>query len=261
MATSTTYDNPASVLPPYELVIMPAVQKLGEKMIADAGEEDPQPSEPLAYYGEWFMEDLSEAGYSETRPNDRLSYRAFGNLLRVNPADLTRIKKLLRSRHKTYHDFAVCLTIMQSLRLIEDVAPALTLLAPGSAAKSKGPFYPGRSELNLLQCLGSAGNRQAKKQVTYNDAVRSQIETVLKLSGKKSSRSGTVKDSAAVNLGGAVRVPEQDLVEVASLLKEAGCADDQLKVMVARVVLYALRVTPRFAGALKLTQPGSISPA
>ena len=86
MVRRNSSKNSQPALKPAELSILPTVKAMGRKMIKDGGNEDDRGADPLEYYGTWFMEDMSEAGYSETSEEDRTSCCAFTNLLRIKAA-------------------------------------------------------------------------------------------------------------------------------------------------------------------------------
>lgn len=228
-------------LPVTEIAIMAAIEAIAKEQIADIGEE--VESTALDWYGESYMESLSEAGYTETRPNDRLSIRAFARLVRVQPAELGQLKDLLGFRRgSVYRDFAVCDNVLTALGRNAELAPALALLNPGET-KSEGPFYPDATTFDIAEVL--------RARPDHAEYLKAQIEA-----HKNAATTLTDVDNAVLKLAGAFNV--SGLTRTAKDLATAGATNDQaLKVTLAYVVLDTLRTTPRFAAGLRSAQPSA----
>lgn len=228
-------------LPTTEIAIMPAIEELAAENIANTGEES---DNPLEKYGKDYMESLSEAGYTETRPDDRLSVRAFARLVRVNQNDLGQLKGLLGFRRgSVYHDFAISDNILTALGRNAELAPALALLNPGDA-KSEGPFYPDATSFDIAEVL--------RARADHIEYLKAQIET-----HKNAATTLSDVDNAVVKLAGAFSV--SGLTRTTKDLATAGATaqinDQVIKVTLAYVVLETLRTQPRFAAGLRSAQP------
>jgi hypothetical protein len=245
----------SALLPAVELPLKAGVEQLGREMMAQGDGEDAD-TDPIEYYGEWYMEDLSEAGYSETRPDDRLSLRAFGHLLRAKPDDLKWLRDLLGYGGDVYCDFAVCDTAIGVLARNADVAPVLSFIAPPDEAKAKGPFYPTQQELDLAEAVEAAASLDCKgTKLTGEQAVGRYLERMVELHGQVSGNPSVV-DEAAVKLAGMIRITEDSLASVADALKSAGALPgNSLTVTLAYVVLDSLRASPRLTYGLERAQP------
>lgn len=217
-----------SVLAAQALPIMAGIEAIANEMRESYG--DDAEGSLLDFYGEAYMENLSEAGYSETRPNDRLSIRAFAHIIRVKPEDMKVLKDTLGFDGKEYRDFAVSDNIITALGRNADLAPALKLLAPAEDEKSQGPFYPTRTKFDVAAALKSRAGYigEVKKIVGKDEAV----------------------DAAAVKLAGIFKVTEVD--KVARQLKNVGVTGEAA---VAHAVLIALRNDRRLVAGLRGCQP------
>jgi len=80
-----------TILPGFALPLQAALEAMATEAINDTGAETD--ANPLEFYGEFYMENLSEAGYTETRPDDRLSIRTFAHLVNAKADDLIVLKK------------------------------------------------------------------------------------------------------------------------------------------------------------------------
>lgn len=210
--------------------LLSGVAALGRKMIEDRGEEG-ETYDPLECYGEWFMEDTSEAGYSEARADGRLSCRALTSIIRVDPDDLKKVKRLLGYQRNVYHDFALSQTVVNALSQWSDVAPAMHLILPSKRTPVRGPFHPKRRELRL----------NLSSNWSYHCLIV----------GK---RSPEVR-AASIKLAGLFRVNQADLNAVAATLLAHGASASALEGMLADVVLESVRTSPRFAVGLNWAQP------
>ncbi len=222
-----------TILPGFELPLKAALEAMANEAIDDTGEETD--ANPLEFYGEFYMENLSEAGYTETRPDDRLSIRTFAHLVRVKADDLIVLKNTLGFRPgSVYHDFAVSDNIISALSRNADVAPALHLLAPAEDAKSVGPFYPNRRTFDAHKALKAQGN--------YAERLKSVALQV----------GNSVVDNAAVQLAGTFNFT--NLSKLAADLSAAGVQSESLPVAVAHAALGALRSDTRLTAGLRSAQ-------
>lgn len=223
------------ILTSVQLPIMAALEAIAKETIGNNGGEEENEGELFDVFSEIYLENLSEAGYSETRPNDRLAIRTFARLIRVKPEDLAALKGILGYDGNVYRDFAVSDTLINALSRSEQAGPALHLLAPAEEAKSAGPFYPNKSDFDVAAAL--------KADAHYV----SHVEAVV---GKDAA-----VDAAAVYLAGAFKLSGLD--KVAKEFKSAGFAGDDLKTAVAHAALYALRNDARLVAGLRCAQPTS----
>lgn len=227
------------LLPTGELLLRAALDEMAAQMIQDCGEESAE--NPLDFYGEAYMENLSEAGYSETRPNDRLSIRAFAHLLRVNGADLKLLKSTLGFRRgSTYHDFAISDNLLTVLSRNQEVAAALTLLAPDKEGKSVGPFYPDVSEFDACAHLSGRAD--------YAEFLKSIADR----------KADAAVDAAAIKLAGLFNITGLKRVS-SDLQKLSGATGLALSAAVAHAALAALRSEARFTAGLRCVQPSTKS--
>lgn len=245
--------NPKAPLPLLEMPLLKQVEEMGRDRMKQSDEEDTE-TNPLDYYGEWYMEDLSEAGYTETPSENRLSTRAFGQLLRIKSDELAKVKSCLRYRRTAYHEFALADTALDALSRNEDVAAALALLAPSSGTKIKGPFQPQKQEFELLDALktaAGANDGQANADLRVAKYLLSKVWLPKPTDDKLSAT-----DLAAVKLAGLIRIKQSDLSTLAVKLIEAGAnTQAALQVSTARVILSCLSVTPRLVAGLQRAQP------
>src|SRR5688572_2670185 len=115
--------KPENVLPITELPDIAAVEDIARDMFAQRDAALQEDFNALEHYEEWYFENLSEAGYSETRPNDRLATRAFARLLRVKPDEFKQLKDLLGwDRTSVYRDFGLCDALIDALSRNEELA-------------------------------------------------------------------------------------------------------------------------------------------
>ena len=217
-----------SVLAAQALPIMDGIEAIANEMRESYG--DDAEGSLLEFYGEAYMENLSEAGYSETRPNDRLSIRAFAHIIRIKPEDLKVLKDTLGFDGNEYRDFAVSDNILSAVSRNAELAPALKLLAPTENEKSTGPFYPSRTKFDVAAAL--------KARAGYIDEVKAIV-------GKDAA-----VDAAAVKLAGAFKLIEVN--KVARQLKAAGVTG---AAAVAHAALIALRNDARLVAGLRCVQP------
>lgn len=213
-----------------ELPILAAIEAIASEMKESYDDGEDAEGSLLDFYGEAYLENLSEAGYSETRPNDRLSIRAFAHIIRVKPADLKVIKDTLGYDGNEYRDFAVSDNIISALSRNAELAPALKLLAPEQNAKSAGPFYPQRRSFDVAAALNSRAG--------FIDEVKAMV-------GKDAA-----VDAAAVKLAAIFKIVEVD--SVASRLKASGITGEAA---LAHAVLIALRNDARLVAGLRGAQP------
>lgn len=216
------------VLAAQELPIMVAIEAIANEMKESYG--DDAEGSLLDFYGEAYMENLSEAGYSETRPNDRLSIRAFAHIIRVKPDDLKVLKDTLGYDGNEYRDFALSDNILSALSRNADLAPALKLLAPSEDEKSVGPFFPSRRNFDVAAALKTRADyiSEVKKIVGKDDAV----------------------DAAAVKLAAVFKLTAVD--KVARQLRTVGVTGEAA---IAHAALIALRNDARLIAGLRCAQP------
>lgn len=212
------------------LPIMAAIEAIANEMRESYGDDADGETSLLDFYSEAYLENLSEAGYSETRPNDRLSIRAFAHIINVKPEDMKVLKDTLGFDGGNYRDFAVSDNVISALARSTDLAPALKLLAPSEDEKSVGPFYPSRTKFDVAAAL--------KSRVGYIDEVKAIV-------GKDAA-----VDAAAVKLAGIFKLTEVD--KVARQLKAAGVTGEAA---VAHAALIALRNDARLVAGLRCCQP------
>ncbi len=211
-----------------KLPILAAIEAIAQEMKESYG--DDSEGDLLEFYGESYLENLSEAGYTETRPNDRLSIRAFGHLVRVKTADLKTVKELLGHDASSYRDFALCDNILSALSRSAELAPALRLLAPAEGAKSTGPFYPSRYSFDVAAAL--------KARPSYIAEVQERV-------GKDPAL-----DAAAIKLAAVFKL--KGISKIAGQLKKAGVLGEAA---VAHAALIALANDARLTAGLRCAQP------
>lgn len=216
------------ILPSVQLPLMSAIQAMAKESYDNEGEGQ-EGVDLLEFYGETYMENLSIAGYSETRPNDRLSIRTFAHLIRANADDLKTLKNTLGYERTEYRDFALSDNLITVLSRSDEAGPALHLLAPTEGAKSTGPFYPSRTSFDVAAAL--------KSQAGY-------ISEVKKVVGKDG-----IVDAAAVYLAGVFKLTGVD--KVTRRLKAVGVTGEAA---VAHAVLIALRNDARLTAGLRSAQ-------
>lgn len=216
------------LLPAVHLPLMAAIKAMAQESFDNEGEGQ-EDVDLLEFYGETYMENLSIAGYSETRPNDRLSIRAFAHLIRANADDLTTLKNTLGYERTEYRDFALSDNLLSVLSRSDEAGPALHLLAPAEGGKSTGPFYPTRSTFDVAAAL--------KARAEY-------IGEVKKIVGKDG-----IVDAAAVYLAGVFKLTGVD--KVARQLRSVGVTGEAA---VAHAVLIALRNDARLTAGLRCAQ-------
>ncbi len=217
-----------TILPAVRLPLMAAIQSMAQESFDNEGDGE-EGVDLLEFYGNTYMENLSIAGYSETRPNDRLSIRAFAHLIRANADDLRTLKDTLGFDGNEYRDFALSDNLITVLSRSDEAGPALHLLAPAEDAKSTGPFYPSRASFDVAAAL--------KAQAGY-------ISEVKKIVGKDG-----IVDAAAVYLAGVFKLTGVD--KVARQLKAVGVTGEAA---VAHAVLIALRNDARLVAGLSGAQ-------
>jgi|GEM_PF-4888355 len=217
-----------TILEASKLPIMAAVQAIANEVKASLDDAE---GDALEVYGEYYMENLSEAGYSETRPNDRLSIRAFARILRVESGDLSALKNTLGYRKgSVYHDFAISDVVISALSRNAELVPALKLLAPAEDEKAAGPFYPSRSNFDVAEALKS------------RDSI---VKDVAGIVGKDPA-----VDTAAIKLAKVFKLT--GTAQLASRLKKGGVMGEAF---VAHAVLIALRNDARLVAGLRCAQP------
>lgn len=228
-------------LPVTELAIMAAIEQMAQEMVANQGDDaDLSETTLLDFYAGSYMENLSEAGYTETRPWDRLSMRAFARLIRVKPEDLATLKGMISYDGEVYRDFALADIVLSALSRDAELAPALALLAPGDA-KPVGPYYPTAGKFDIAVVL--------RARADHADYLKSMVEA-----HKAAATTLTDVDNAVVKLAGVFNL--SGLTRTTKDLITAGATNDQaVKVTLAYVVLDTLRTTPRFATGLRCVQP------
>lgn len=209
----------------FELPLVAGVDELGRVMMQERDAEDVEES-ASDYYAEQFLEDTSEAGYTEARPHGRRSCRALASIIRIDRAELKQVKSLLGHDGLEYRDFVLAQTIVSALSTCSAIKPALSLLQPPKSVAVKGPFYPKSSELRLK--------------------VDSNWSFYWVATGK---RTPEMLDSM-LNLAGLFRVNAQDLDKIAAKMIAAGAKDSELEYMLAAVVIESVRTCPRFVKAL-----------
>jgi len=223
----------SQILASVSLPIMVALEAIARETVESNGGEEENEGELFDVFSDIYLENLSEAGYSETRPNDRLSIRTFARLIRVKPEDDAKLKEILGYDGNVYRDFAVSDTLINALSRSPEARLALPLLAPSEDAESSGPFYPKNTAFDVGAALKSDANF-----VSYVEGIAGNAKQV---------------DDAAVYLAGVFKL--SGLEPVAKEFAMAGFAGDDLKVAVAHAALYALRNDARLVAGLRCAQP------
>lgn len=255
-------------IPAVELQLMAALEQMAAEMLENTGQELEEDTELLSWYGEQYMEDLSEAGYSQTPRAHQLSSRALANLLRVDAGDLARLKALVGFNPDAYHKFALAYHLTGVLSRQADLAPALPFLLPPEHAEPKGPFYADATEFELCDALALAARAAAvQTQPTCGPAGAVSGDQLLTdyighLAATRNLWNATEtlspEQAAAVKLAGLFRFKPTDLRRLARKVAEV-CADKPLcaQPVMAHAVLGALAATPRLVTGLLWSQANS----
>lgn len=240
--------------PHSQLAIIPALEEAARKQAEERGEELDEDTDLIDWFCEGWMEDLSEAGYTECRPNDRLSTRAFGRLLKVIPGDKRRIRAAIGYEPSAYRKFAWAGLATYALSLQKEYALGLAEACNGGL-KSVGPFGESKT-LELVPHLVSLG---LDYQMEVGDLPDTEEEfTGIYLAHLVNEYSGVTsitdeKDISMVKLASILRIGDID--KLVGRLRKAGLKDEAgLTLAVACTAIGALRVDRKFSYGVSSSQ-------
>lgn len=241
--------------PVSRIALVPGVELLAREMLNNAG-DDESPEDLVEYFGEWHMESCSEAGYSECRPNDRRSERAFARVLRYKRYDRKRLAEAVGydKGGSEYREYGFASAVTQVLSVTPAYAHALEEARHGVLG-AKGPF--GRSgTLYLKPLLGSLGYEYQTEVGDLPDTWKEFEEIFLRhlvdeYAGVEKIESA--EDKSKVEFASAVRVGDIDNL-VRRLQRRGLKLHAGLTLAVAHTILGALRVDRRFAYGISSSQ-------
>ena len=234
----------------FELPVMTAIEQLGIQQLKDLGDGEYDDVNPVDSYLSSYMEDLSIAGYSETRPNDRLSSRAFSRLLRIKPDELEKLKEGLEYDSREYRDFALCSLLLRVMSMSEELFGGLPFICPSEDAKPEGPFYPASGKFDLAEAVKAAAAKQQNSKPT-----RKTVQSYLEHMVKEHTKVG-MHDGAVTKLAGMLRLDESQLQQLAKKVIKAGAeSSTSLSLIMAYIVCDAIKATPRFVTGARWAQP------
>lgn len=246
---------PKFTFPESRIALVPGLELLARDMLDTAGDED-TPEDLVEYFGEWHMESCSEAGYSECRPNDRRSERAFARVLRYKKDDLKRLRNAVGydPGDSDYREFGFASAVTQVLSVTPEYAHALEAARNGILG-AEGPF--GRSgTLFLRPALRSLGYDYQTEVGDLPDTWKEFEEIFLshlvnEYAGVEAIESD--EDKSKVAFASAVRVGDIDNL-VRRLQRRGLKSHAGLTLAVAHTILGALRVDRRFAYGVQSSQ-------
>lgn len=239
-----------NLLAPSVLPLVDALKDMGREMMENAGETD---EDPIAYYGEWYMESLSEAGYSEARPHNRRSARAFYRVLRVKQDDLQVLKNAIGYRRGEYHDYAVADSVIDALSRFADVAAALPLIAPAEGAEPAGPYFPARHEFDVsVGALAAAVDWAGDRFPGLSD--EQLLEKFLSFVVVEHLEADDL-DAPVKKLAGLFKLEAASATSIAAKLRATGATSARAETVFAYVTLAAVRATPRFVAGTRWAKP------
>lgn len=240
--------------PVSNLKLMSGLEQLGRKDLENIGEELEEGQNLLSWYLGNYVESLSEAGYSETRPLQRMSLRAFGRLLRLDPADRKFVcKEVGYDRRKVYDQFALADLAIQVLSLQPEYAAGLK--EAYSSLKPRGPF--GRSNWLYLQphlvALGHAHQMEVGDLPdTMAEFERIWLDHLVnEYAGVKEITSD--EDKSVVALASLIRTA--DTARLARRLQLRGLKEHAgLTLALANTIVGSLRVNPAYSYGVSCAQ-------
>ena len=244
--------------PKSQLKLSSTLEKHARTYAEQAGDEIDANRDPIDYLAEWHMESMSEAGYSETRPDDRRSVRAFVRLLNFQPADRKRVEDAVGAGRgcSEYRELGFATLITQVLSDSAEYAAGLKAAYCGDELGSKGPF--GRSKtLYLLPHLDALGIEQHQRKPGNLPTCVLNFEAIClgHLAFKYANVTEIESDEqkALVNFASIIRVGDIDAL-VKKLRKRGLKNEAGLTLAVADAIIGALRVNRVYACGIKYAQ-------
>lgn len=246
---------PKFTFPVSRIALVPGLELLAQDMVDTAG-DDQQPDDLVEYFGEWHMENCSEAGYSECDPTDRRSERAFARVLRYKKDDLKRLCDAVGYDRggSEYREFGFASAVTQVLSVTPEYALALEEARHGVLG-AEGPF--GRSgTLFLRPSLWSLGYDHQTEVGDLPDTRKEFEEIFLRHLVNEYHSLQAIEDAqhkSMVAFASAVRVGDIDNL-VRRLQRRGLKSHAGLTVAVAHTIIGALRVNRVFAYGVKSAQ-------
>lgn len=238
--------------PASNVSLLASVELLARKLVNDIGEELDEGTDLLEWFCESHQENISEAGYSETRPNDRRSLRAFGRLLKVDPADKKRLRAETGYRRNEYREFVYLSLVLQAMSTQSQYAAGLK--AAAGSLKSEGPFGKGNT-LFLVPHLPALGHDYQMEVGDLPDTAEEFANIWLghMVNEFKGVTELNDEDKSLVALASVIRVG--DVNKLVNRLKKAGLSTDvELTLAVAHTVVNSLRLNRAFAYGVSCAQ-------
>lgn len=245
------------VFPTSQLSLTAALKKLADQHLINTDTELEEGDDKVEWYLGQLYEDLSEAGYSETKVHaDRRSLRAFGRVFNVVPADEAMVKSAVGYRRKAFFQFLYANVLTNVLSVLPEYAAALKEARANSLLKAKGPFYDDQSIL-VMAHLNDLGYEYQTEVGDLPDTWDEFGEIYLnhlyhEFKGLKEIKEE--KDLSLVKLASIIRVADTDVL-VAKLQKLGLKTEAELTLAVATAIVGSLRVDRRFVYGLDLAQP------
>ncbi len=241
--------------PSSNVVLLPALEQVAVAFVNEIGEEMEEGTDLVSYFCDNYMESLSIAGYSETRPNDRRSMRAFGRLLKLDAAGEKRLRQEVGYNRSVYRRFGFASLVTEVLAISPQYAIGLKEAYNGSISQSKGPF--GDSDTLFLNPHLIYVGRDYQSEVGDLPDTREEFEGIwLNHLVNEYSRVTAVTDEddkAKVEFASVVRVGDIDTL-VRKLTKRGLTSEAGLTLAVAETIINALRVNQSFIYGIRSSQ-------
>ncbi|MBX9686043.1 MAG: hypothetical protein K2X27_05035 [Candidatus Obscuribacterales bacterium] len=241
------------LFPKSRLSLIPQVEDICRADYADDVAADPE-LDLVAHVGEWHMESVSEAGYSETSKDDRLSMRAFARIFRCVPADLQRVKDAVgwNSRHDEYREFGFASLFAQILQKTPAFAPALKEAHNG--LEPKAPYGRGAT-LFVMPSLVAIGHEYQMEvgDLPDTEAEFRQIWLAHMVNEYQTPRQFDEREKSMIALASVLRVGDVD--KLIQALNKAGLSNvDGMQAACAETIIGALRNQRAFNGGVNAAQ-------
>ncbi len=246
-----------AAFPKSRLAIVSKVEELCRRDYADDLAENPN-MDLVAHVGEWHMENVSEAGYSEAREDGRRSVRAFARIFRFPTDELNRVKEAVgwNTPSDEYREFGFASLLTQLLSHSPEYALALKEAYNGGL-EPKGPYGRGAT-LNVMPSLVALGHEYQMEVGDLPDTEAEFRKIWLAHLVNEYSKPGELSDKEASLLSFASVLRVGDLGLLVEALKKAGLRNEEgLKRACVESVIGAIRVNRAFATGVNWSQPES----
>lgn len=252
----------SDLLPKTTLRLVPFIEFQATADAESFGEPFEEGDDKVSKYCDDQDENLSESS-GQIRPAQDYSGRAFARLVRLDSADEKRVRGAIgRPRNFPYGEQILSMIVTDALGFTPEFGGPLKAAMPNKRQLHQRKyhrylsgvraFYPNRSYLELKDTAEKLGRERAN-EVPAEDVLRHFLGNLARSYAKKRI---TPQRQATINFAGLFKLNPKEVDEIVQLLRDNGLTnDDQLRLVLADLVVATIKNSPRLTQGIAWSQP------